>query len=87
MQESVKGYFRPPKMHLLVVDFVRSVMDAMDEDTILFVLGDHGMTMSGDHGGDSLDELNAALFVLNVRIRCVHFCCFHSLHKFHYLYK
>jgi hypothetical protein len=38
-------------------------MDAMDEETILFVLGDHGMTMSGDHGGDSQDELDAALFV------------------------
>lgn len=38
-------------------------MDAMDNETVLFVLGDHGMTRTGDHGGDSLDELNAALFV------------------------
>ena len=35
----------------------------MDDETILFVLGDHGMTRTGDHGGDSEDELNAALFV------------------------
>jgi len=30
---------------------------------VLFVLGDHGMTSTGDHGGDSFDELDAALFV------------------------
>lgn len=35
----------------------------MTEDTVLFVLGDHGMTQTGDHGGDSADETNAALFV------------------------
>jgi len=42
-------------------------MKAMDEDTILFVLGDHGMTSTGDHGGDSDDELDAALFVYSPR--------------------
>ena len=26
-------------------------------------MGDHGMTISGDHGGDSKDEVMAALFV------------------------
>jgi hypothetical protein len=35
----------------------------MDSETILFVLGDHGMTQTGDHGGDSLDEISSALFV------------------------
>lgn len=35
----------------------------MKDDTILFVMGDHGMTKTGDHGGDSKDELEAALFV------------------------
>ena len=34
----------------------------MDEETILFVMGDHGMTRSGDHGGDSKDEVMAGLF-------------------------
>lgn len=41
----------------------RSVVQSLDNDTILFVLGDHGMTKTGDHGGDSNDELEAALFV------------------------
>ena len=40
----------------------------MSNDTILFVFGDHGMTRSGDHGGDSNDELDAALFVYSPSI-------------------
>ena len=35
----------------------------MNDDTVLFVFGDHGMTRTGDHGGDSEDELSAGLFV------------------------
>ena len=38
----------------------------MDKDTVLFVLGDHGMTSSGDHGGDSRDELEAGLFIYSL---------------------
>ncbi len=41
----------------------RSVIKELDEQTVLFVFGDHGMTNTGDHGGDSLDELDSALFV------------------------
>ncbi|CAH1163782.1 unnamed protein product [Phaedon cochleariae] len=33
------------------------------EDMMLFVIGDHGMTVSGDHGGESEDEVTAAMFV------------------------
>ncbi|XP_037946373.1 GPI ethanolamine phosphate transferase 3-like [Teleopsis dalmanni] len=41
---------------------IRMVIDKMDNDTTLFVMGDHGMTASGDHGGDTDDETNALLF-------------------------
>ena len=41
----------------------RDLTETMDEETILFVMGDHGMTRSGDHGGDSRDEVMAGLFV------------------------
>ena len=41
----------------------RNVTSNLSEDTILFVLGDHGMTSSGDHGGDSAEELGAGLFI------------------------
>ena len=40
-----------------------SVMDELSDDTVLLVFGDHGMTRSGDHGGDSSDEVSSALFV------------------------
>lgn len=33
----------------------------MDNETLLVIMGDHGMTETGDHGGDSLLELNTAL--------------------------
>ncbi|KAG0730489.1 GPI ethanolamine phosphate transferase 3 [Chionoecetes opilio] len=42
---------------------VGQVIAAMDNSTLLVVLGDHGMTQTGDHGGDSRDEVEAALFV------------------------
>lgn len=35
----------------------------MPDDAVLMVFGDHGMTPSGDHGGDSAEETEAALFV------------------------
>ncbi|GAB6018995.1 hypothetical protein CHUAL_000629 [Chamberlinius hualienensis] len=42
---------------------LESVIAAMDHETVLFVMGDHGMTEDGDHGGDSANELEAALFI------------------------
>lgn len=51
------------KLSSKLVCCVRSVIELLDKDTVLFVFGDHGMTRSGDHGGDSFDELDAALFV------------------------
>jgi len=29
---------------------------------MLLVMGDHGMTVTGDHGGESPDEVTSALF-------------------------
>ncbi|KAH8237226.1 hypothetical protein KR038_007292 [Drosophila bunnanda] len=43
-------------------EVIRSVVEAMDNETTLLVMGDHGMTASGDHGGDTDDETNALLF-------------------------
>ncbi|XP_067841495.1 GPI ethanolamine phosphate transferase 3 isoform X2 [Heptranchias perlo] len=42
---------------------LRSVIGQLQNDTLLVVLGDHGMTDTGDHGGDSEGEVNAALFI------------------------
>lgn len=41
----------------------RSLVEHLGNDTLLLVAGDHGMTETGDHGGDSEKEVNAALFV------------------------
>lgn len=42
---------------------VRRLMDSLQDDTLLVVLGDHGMDAKGDHGGDSDDEVQSALFM------------------------
>jgi len=41
---------------------VRRVLPLMDDDTLLIVLGDHGMTADGDHGGGSYLETESAIF-------------------------
>ena len=46
-------------------------METLDDDTVLFVMGDHGMTRTGDHGGDSEDEVDAALFVYSRKPRTI----------------
>ena len=54
------------KMHFIClvnnVFHLRSVIESMDNETTLLIMGDHGMTASGDHGGDTDDETNALLF-------------------------
>ena len=44
-------------------DVLKRVVDLLDEDTLLIVLGDHGMDRSGDHGGDGVLETSAGLWV------------------------
>ena len=39
------------------------VVELLDDDTLLIVLGDHGMDRSGDHGGDGVLETSSALWV------------------------
>ncbi|XP_060764471.1 GPI ethanolamine phosphate transferase 3 isoform X2 [Neoarius graeffei] len=42
---------------------IRSVIKRLQNDTLLVVMGDHGMTDTGDHGGESQKETDAALFL------------------------
>lgn len=42
---------------------LQNVVDRLDDDTLLIVMGDHGMTDRGDHGGDSRDEIDAGLWI------------------------
>lgn len=43
-------------------DVLRSIVGELRNDTLLIVIGDHGMTATGDHGGDSPEEVEAAAF-------------------------
>ncbi|OAA71329.1 Alkaline phosphatase-like, alpha/beta/alpha [Cordyceps fumosorosea ARSEF 2679] len=44
-------------------DFIRKAVSKIDDDTLLVVMGDHGMDSKGDHGGESDDEVEAALWM------------------------
>ena len=42
---------------------LREVVARLADDTLLVVMGDHGMDGKGDHGGESDDEVQAALWM------------------------
>lgn len=42
---------------------ITEIVESLEEDMMLFVVGDHGMTETGDHGGESPNEIEAAMFV------------------------
>jgi phosphatidylinositol glycan class O len=44
-------------------DFIRDLAATIDDETVLIVMGDHGMDSKGDHGGESDDEIEAALWM------------------------
>ncbi|CAM0139780.1 unnamed protein product [Umbelopsis sp. WA50703] len=39
----------------------------IDEDTLLVLLGDHGMSEQGDHGGESIEEVMSGVFLYSKR--------------------
>ncbi|KGK39776.1 hypothetical protein JL09_g1120 [Pichia kudriavzevii] len=46
---------------------VERVIQQLSDDTLLVVFGDHGMDSTGNHGGESTDEVEAALFMYSKR--------------------
>lgn len=46
---------------------LREIIKSIDENTLLVVMGDHGMDVKGDHGGESDDEIEAALWMYSKR--------------------
>lgn len=41
---------------------IKNIIETMDNNTTLYIIGDHGMTNTGEHGGDSDDEVTALMF-------------------------
>jgi len=50
------------------------IITMIDDDTMLIFGGDHGMTVGGNHGGDSLQETNMAIVAYYKRglMKCKH---------------
>ncbi|GAB1201864.1 hypothetical protein APSETT445_000456 [Aspergillus pseudonomiae] len=46
---------------------IREVVNSIDENTLLVVLGDHGMDEHGNHGGETENEVQAALWMYTRR--------------------
>lgn len=46
---------------------ISQIMEELDESTVLVVMGDHGMDTKGDHGGESDEEVEAALWMYSTR--------------------
>ena len=44
-------------------DLLAELVRVIDEDTLLILLGDHGMDHTGNHGGDSILETSSALWI------------------------
>jgi phosphatidylinositol glycan class O len=42
---------------------IRRMIEQLDDTTLLVIMGDHGMDAKGDHGGESDDEIQAALWM------------------------
>ncbi|KAF1970106.1 hypothetical protein BU23DRAFT_538382 [Bimuria novae-zelandiae CBS 107.79] len=48
---------------------IRDMIRQLDDSTLLVVMGDHGMDAKGDHGGESDDEIQAALWMYSKQPR------------------
>ena len=44
-------------------NLVYDVINAINDDTLLIVMGDHGATIEGDHGGSSDDETETVMML------------------------
>jgi len=53
-------------------DLIEDAIEALDQNTLLVVFGDHGMTKDGNHGGASPEETGSALFMYTKEKRLHH---------------
>lgn len=50
-------------MHFQMDKIISNTAESMTDNDLLIVIGDHGMTATGDHGGESDNEIKAGIFV------------------------
>ncbi|KAF9928703.1 mannose-ethanolamine phosphotransferase gpi13 [Linnemannia zychae] len=48
-------------------DQLEKVLASISDDTLVLIMGDHGMNGHGDHGGDSDDEVEAGMVIYSKR--------------------
>ena len=48
---------------------IQQIVQELDDQTLLVIMGDHGMDTKGDHGGESDDEIEAALWMYSKKPR------------------
>lgn len=46
---------------------ITKLLAHVDDETLFIVMGDHGMSVDGDHGGESIEELTSTLFMHSKR--------------------
>ncbi|CCH58639.1 hypothetical protein TBLA_0A08500 [Henningerozyma blattae CBS 6284] len=57
------NHFTMKEKQLQINQFLKEIINSIDDNTLLVVMGDHGMDHTGNHGGDSVDELESTLFM------------------------
>ncbi|SCV04217.1 LAME_0H16688g1_1 [Lachancea meyersii CBS 8951] len=57
------NHFTMKEKQVQANEFIEKIRNQIDEDTLLLVMSDHGMDHTGNHGGDSKSELEAALWL------------------------
>ncbi|CDO93334.1 unnamed protein product [Kluyveromyces dobzhanskii CBS 2104] len=57
------NHFTMREKQLQVDELLRKIISTADDNTLYVVMGDHGMDHTGNHGGDSQDELESTLWL------------------------
>lgn len=61
------NHFTMKEKQLQANEFIKRICEKLDDDTLLVVMGDHGMDHTGNHGGDSRSELEATLWMYSTK--------------------
>lgn len=63
-----KSTFMPAK-HIEMDSIIKRIYERVEEDTLICVMGDHGMNNVGNHGGSSPGETSAALVMMSKKLK------------------